>query len=277
MDSLVVPPLPFLELWRADRRPRRAQPLPAFFPAELERTLTQIARDAVRAGVDPVLGAADTLSEEAAKPLLDQSFRAFVAQRNRIWPPIIEYLRDTVQHNPLVLLRLLREVSSRIRSERLKIPVPTLNEDDPSARSLLRLRLALRTYEMTLDLAMRSFPTAIAVLSSGRVPPEFADPKAFSAFLDHLDMTTAGLEFGTLVSIRLLESPALVQGPVFDLATEYALQGADGQHVFLRGIIRSIIGEEPAAGPDTAHEAAPGLEPPPEALLADWVRAVLAA
>jgi hypothetical protein len=84
MESLVVPPLPVLELWHAARRPVRRQPRPAFFPAELERMLTQIARDAVRLGVDPVLAGADTPSEDEAKVLLDQSFRAFIAQRNRI-------------------------------------------------------------------------------------------------------------------------------------------------------------------------------------------------
>ena len=273
MESLAIPPLPVLEICGADRYARLLHPGNGIFPTELERQLAGIVQETIRVGVAPAFASAEALPDDGAKTLLATLYPAFEAQRRQIWPLIVNY----IQHNPVVLLRLLREVSSLARVERLRIPVHPLDDGDPRTHSLLRLGLALRTYEMTLDLALRSLPSVLATLSTGRVLAEFAEPAAFASFCEQLDAATARLEFGTLVALGLLERPNSTRSPLLDVSTQYAQEGADQQHVLVRGVLRSIMGDGVTDGREIPHAADSANELPPEAILADWVRAVLAA
>lgn len=272
VDCLAVPPLPVLEFWR--RRPGRSRPRahPRIFPKALEDELSRIARDAVRAGIDPVVGAPAGLSGDEARILLERSFRAFLEERNRIWPPILRLLKE----NWLVLFPLLREAAGLVRHEKMKVPIPDVADEGPGARSLVRFGLALRTYELTLHLAIGSMTRVLDGLASGRTPEGLEDSEKARELLNRIDVATAALEFGTIAAVRLLERRGGVDSRVFEGATEYAARGADEQHVLLRGVLRSILGEEPAAVAEGDAFGGTGLDAPPEALLADWVKAVLA-
>jgi hypothetical protein len=270
---MLVPPLPVLEYWRPKPKGAGERSRHRVFPKALEDELTQIARDAVRAGVDPVLAAGTCITEAQVRALLEKSFRKFIKERNRVWPPVIHFVKD----NWLVLFPLLREVSGLIHMERTRIPVPDVEDEGPGARSLMRFGLALRTYELTIELALGSMPKVIVGLATGKAPKELANPKSLVELLDRIDTATAALEFGTIAAIRLLDRQGAVESPVFDLVTEYAARGADEQHAIIRGVLRSVIGEKPVPqGVSEARDAA-AVEVPPEAILADWVRAVLAA
>ena len=273
VDCLLVPPLPVVELWR--HRPKRVKvrSQPRIFPKSLEGELTRIVKDAVRAGIDPVLGAPSSATEAQAHTLLDRSFRAFIKERNRVWPPVIRY----IEGNWLVLFPLLREVASLIRLERMKVPVPDVEDESRGARSLMRFGLALRTYEMTLQLTLGSMTRIITELATGKTPKGLEDSKSILELLNRIDVATAALEFGTIASVRLLERRGGMESLVFEGATEYAARGADEQHGLLRGVLRSVIGEEPVPGAEDDAAVDAEIEIPPEALLVDWVKAVLAA
>ena len=226
----------------------------------------------MHAGIDPLLDASRATSADGTRRLLDRCFGDFLKERNRVWPPLLEYMKE----NWLKLFPLLREISGLIRMERMKVPVPDVEEDTAGARALMRLAFALRSYELTLHLMLSSMPRLIAELATEGTPKELEDPKDVIALLDRIDVATAVLEFGTIASIRMLERPGSLNSPAFEGATEYAARGADEQHVVIRGVLRSVIGEAAVARRESIAEGGDEPGPPPEALLAEWVRAVLA-
>ncbi len=243
------------------------------FPDELEAHLREIAEAAVRAGIDPVVESAERADRAELESIARQAFSAFVKQRSRIWPPLVQYIST----HPLVVLRLLREVSQLVRAEWIRLKVPRLREDDPASQSVMRLRLALKTYQMTLDLTLASVPLLVSTLASRGPPKEIAEPSAMAQFLDGLDLATARLEFGFLLGVRLLEDRPLARNSTLEVAVDYGAKGADEQHVMVRGMLRRILGDKTMLGKVTPGSRQAADEVPPEALLADWVRAVLAA
>ncbi len=271
-DCLTVPPLPILELsrWKSKRPKSRSHP--RVLPRALEDELTRIARTAVRSGIDPILSASPDLSDARARALLERSFRAFLRERNRVWPPLLKYMAE----NWLKLLPLLREVAALVRRERMRVPVPDVQDDGPGARSLMRFGIALQTYEMTLHLTLGSIPSFLTGIATGKMPKGLEDTEGVVALLNRVDVATAALEFGTIAGVRLLDCPDSLDGHVFGGVTEYAARGADEQHVLIRGVLRSVIAEEPMVDAGEVAEGNAETEVPPEALFADWARAVLA-
>jgi len=243
------------------------------FPDDLEARLSEIAEAAVREGIDPVLDLPNAAQAAKVMSVMTRSFAAFLEQRRKVWPPIIGH----VTKHPLVVLQLLREMTELATIARVQVPLPALNDDDADGRSLVRLRLALRTYELSLHLFLSSMPRALSALATRGAPAELANASALESFLQSVDTATARLEFGVLVGLRLLERKRRSLGPRFELASEYAQSGADEQHVLLRGALRAVVGTAP--GYPAAVPGGEGAEDatPQEALFADWVRAVLAA
>ena len=245
----------------------------AFLPRSLDDRLRAIARAAVRAGVNSVVRLSPGSATEEVRTVGQRSFAAFVEHRSQIWPPLVAYVRE----HPFVVLRLLRAMTDLATTTRVELPLPRPPAEGEDERALLRRRLARRTYEMTLHVAVSSIPKVLAALARDPEPEGFSSRESVEGFLNDLDGATARLEFGVLVCLRLLELEEPALGHVFHLASEDAQIGADRQHVLVRSVIRSILGPEAEAASDEAPGADTNESVPPDALFDDWVRAVLAA